>query len=723
MISTPHRILSFRHGAAAVLGVAAIIRIVYLVYYSGSPDWYHLTVDNHYHHNWAQVIAGGNLLGDETYFRAPFYVYCLAALYWLFGASLWVGRIFGLAIGIASVGATYLLGKRLFSNNIGLFAALGHALMPIAVYFEMELLLDPLFTLLLQLAFLACLRWIDKRDLRSAMIAGLLLGLAAITRPTALILVPIMGAACLWGAVTPREAIKQSAVFVLGMALLIGPIFARNLAVGGDPTLIASQGGINLYIGNNDVADGVTSQLPEPLGLNWRLRQINEIAKQAEGRNLGANEVSAYWGGQAIDWAIDNPKRFLRLYTEKLYHCISSREISNNRSLPRMLAETPVLRSLPLSFGLVFPFAVLGAFKLMRKRRLAFLVLGSILATVAVTALFFVSSRFRLPLIPYYLILATAGVGLLFSETLYSLRRGLPLAAAAAIVWLFVSVPVAPLPKPPVDSDAVTRGLFHHHRGERAEAFAFFKAAADAAPDYPEVNLNLGAAFLRLGMTDSARYYLERERELHPRRPRVYVNLSSLRMLDGDSTAALRLAEQALSLEYWDVDANKALMRAASGANGIDADSLWAIANTVGANTADNPTVLTESAIIMTNRGELDRADRLLRRALAASPPPVEIDDRAFGPDYPGSPANWSRAMGFAHYQLGYVSGLRGLVGEAVDHSCLAIKADSNLARAYVNLVTGYRVLSRFEAADSVLAEATRRFPDDPLVEAVRRRR
>ena len=118
-----------------VLLVATAVRVVYLMSYSNLPDWSFLTVDNYYHHNLAQSIAAGNILGDTTYFRAPFYVYVLGFLYSLFGSSLWVARIFGVVIGLASVTATGILGRRLYSRGVGIWAAAIHGLYPIAIFF------------------------------------------------------------------------------------------------------------------------------------------------------------------------------------------------------------------------------------------------------------------------------------------------------------------------------------------------------------------------------------------------------------------------------------------------------------------------------------------------------------------------------------------------------------------------------------------------------------
>ena len=85
-----------------VLMAAVGVRLIYLVIYSHLPEWEMLTVENWYHHNWAKSLADGNIIGDTTYFRAPFYAWCLGLLYAVFGASLWTARLFGLAIGFAT---------------------------------------------------------------------------------------------------------------------------------------------------------------------------------------------------------------------------------------------------------------------------------------------------------------------------------------------------------------------------------------------------------------------------------------------------------------------------------------------------------------------------------------------------------------------------------------------------------------------------------------------
>ncbi|MCK4656070.1 MAG: hypothetical protein KAT85_03540, partial [candidate division Zixibacteria bacterium] len=66
----------------------AALRIVYYLLYSSSMFAGDLTIDEQLHDAWAAYIAGGNLLGDSAFFRAPLYAYFLALLYKIFAANL-----------------------------------------------------------------------------------------------------------------------------------------------------------------------------------------------------------------------------------------------------------------------------------------------------------------------------------------------------------------------------------------------------------------------------------------------------------------------------------------------------------------------------------------------------------------------------------------------------------------------------------------------------------
>ncbi|MBU8934253.1 MAG: glycosyltransferase family 39 protein [candidate division Zixibacteria bacterium] len=696
-----------------VLTLAVLTRLIYLWIYQGLPEWEQLTVDNNYHHHWAQSLASGNIIGDTTYFRAPFYSFCLGLLYAVFGPSLWVARLLGIAIGVASVFLTYLLGRRIGNQKIGVIAAVIHAIYPMALYFESELLLDPLFTLLLQISLYRLLVWIDHRTLAGALGVGLMLGLAAITRPTALVLVvPMIVTVIVFHRNIPKWT-AQLALFGVGLGLVILPVSARNLMLATDPVLISSQGGINFYIGNNPEANGLSATLPEPMGHNWRIEQIEFEAEQALGRDLKPGEVSSYWATQGWRWIANNPSTFLKLYFEKLYRNFASREISNNRDIEVFSNHHPLLSYNPLCFALLLPLALLGLIGRWHMTSVR-VVLWLILVYVATGALFFFTSRFRLPLLPIYFVLTAIGLSDVYQNSRSSLRTLLRPGILVIVISLLSYLPLVPLPVGSTPHTTIAAGLYEYTQGNYLAALRLHQAARRIDSTFPEVNLNVGVAFLRLGKVDSARHYFEHELQFHPNRPKAYTNLGSLLLLEGNLKEAIAAVSESVKRQPYDVTGQSVLLRCIFADSVVgDAAVIEAVYTSAKA-TDDDIYLLNEAAILLTERGLTDAARSVLNRALNATPPPIETDDEAFAIVFRNSPENIARQRARVHYQLGYLDGKAGKFGQSIYHSQSAITLDSNLSDAYINLISAYLSTGQTAVADSLLTIARQRFPDNP---------
>ncbi|MEW6411619.1 MAG: glycosyltransferase family 39 protein [Candidatus Zixiibacteriota bacterium] len=703
--------LDISAGLIAVIIIATILRLIYLEAYHDLPLWDQLTVDNYYHHNWALSIANGNLLGDTTYFRAPFYVFCLAALYSVLGASLWVARIFGLVIGLTSILMTYKIGRRVFGHKVGLLAATIHALYPVTLYFEFELLLDPLFTLLFQIAIYRALIWWESQRTLDMFYCGLWLGLAAITRPTAMILVPIVFIVIASIRKWTLPTIKHCVAFVLGIILIVLPITVRNIVVADDPVLIASQGGINFYIGNNEAADGISAAMPEPLGFNWRIQQITFIAERDLGKKLSPGEVSTYWFNKALQWIQQNPASFISLYLEKLYRHVSNREISNNRNLDHFFDQVLILKSNPLSFGILFALSVVGVFLVWGRNNRALLLYTIIICYMLVSALFFFNSRFRLPLLPIFFVLSSYSLYWLSQRLTKHPKQVLLPLAAAVLFGLFSFHMIVKLPEGAPSQYLTSQGLYYLNNGEYRKALQTFQIARAIDPTFPETNLNIGAAFVRLGKLDSALYYFDREHEFNPLRPKTYTNIASVHLLRNQPRMALQEVEKTLQAMPYDITANLVFLRA------IFADSQLTIENfTDSALAAIDRTnghilVLNDAGAMLTSGGDLRTAATILQAALESPPPPIETDDGAFERNSPNSPANREKTKAVTCYQLGYISGMQGAFTDAVRFSKMAIERDSTMSEAYVNLISGYLSTGRVDDARRVLNIALTKFP------------
>jgi 4-amino-4-deoxy-L-arabinose transferase-like glycosyltransferase len=693
-----------------VLAVAVLARVAYLFTYSHLPEWTLLTVDNYYHHHWAQTVADGDLIGGTTYFRGPLYVWCLGLLYAVLGDSLWVGRVFGAVIGLLSVYMTWHLGRRVFGATAGIVAASLQAVFPIVIYFEAELLVDPLFMLLLQIAVFRMLIWWDSPLPRNLALAGLMLGLACITRPTGLILIPLLAALPLI-----RDGVQKrlmmSSVGIAACLLVILPITVRNTLVADDPTLIASQGGINFYLGNNPQADGLSAIMPEPLGYNWRIADVVHEASQAEGRELSPGEVSRFWYGRAFDWIREHPLDCARLYLKKLYFQISSQEISNNRDLSVYFGRLLYFRLFPIPIGVVLSLATLAVVLLWNRNKQLRLLVLIILLYAAVSSAFFYTSRFRLPLLPLYFVLAGAGVtAVSFFIRERGLRRIVALVAAFGIGVISI-VPMYRLPEANHAQALTSFGRHYYRLGQLQIAESYFTQALEEDPSFPEANTSLGAVYFRTGDIEKARAFMEKEITLHPNRITGLNNLTAL-LLETDSLArsqAVALSSRARQLRPYDRTAHLLRIRLES-LSGASRDSLLTHVLESIAATDGDIYIITEGLTQLVRKGYFTEAETVGKTADSSEAPPVEMDDSAFDPAFENSPREWARQKGMAFYLLGYVYGITERFDEAVDFAERAVSLRPDMPEAWLNLANSYHAVGNALKADSILAEAESRF-------------
>jgi 4-amino-4-deoxy-L-arabinose transferase-like glycosyltransferase len=188
----------------------------------------------------------------------PLYSYVLAGVYGIFGRSSLAVALLHIALDCASLALLYHLCKRLFPHGewVGTLAGVFYALYPYLIFQNLTLIDTPLYVLLLYgfLLLMVILRQrpsLDRGTLEVAALAGLALGLIALVRPNALIVVPLVGVWFLF-----RRSLGQFLARLLPVALVsilvVVPWVMRNYSVYGAFVPFALNGGENFYQGNNE---------------------------------------------------------------------------------------------------------------------------------------------------------------------------------------------------------------------------------------------------------------------------------------------------------------------------------------------------------------------------------------------------------------------------------------------------------------------------------------
>jgi hypothetical protein len=130
----------------------------------------------------------------------------------------------------------------------------------------------------------------------AGLMGGLLLGACVLVQPS-LQLLPVAWLVLLVMAGVRALAIARTlAIVIIGMAAVIGPWTMRNLQVLGEPVMISTNGGSNLYRVNNDLATGAFV----PLGV-IDVEALGELEGDREGKRL------------AIEWIRSHPEKFVHL--------------------------------------------------------------------------------------------------------------------------------------------------------------------------------------------------------------------------------------------------------------------------------------------------------------------------------------------------------------------------------------------------------------------------
>jgi hypothetical protein len=166
--------------------------------------------------------------------------------------------------------------------------------------------------------------------------------------------------------VPARAALGEALLFAAGLVLPILPVTLHNALVGHDFVPIASQGGVNFYIGNNPVADGYTAIVPGTRATWWGGHDAAvAIAEHARGRALRASEVSRYWTAEGLAFLRADPAAALRLYVRKLYLFWWGAEISNNEHIYFLRRYSLPMQATLWHAGLYFPFGLVGPLALL----------------------------------------------------------------------------------------------------------------------------------------------------------------------------------------------------------------------------------------------------------------------------------------------------------------------------------------------------------------------
>jgi 4-amino-4-deoxy-L-arabinose transferase-like glycosyltransferase len=330
-----------------------------------------------------------------TAWEPPLYPYLIGGVFKIFGvytyASAWVLLSINSLFAAFTTIPVYRIAHRTFGPRVALWSARTWALNPYVWYWSIHWIWDTTFTpLVLALIFLVALEMEQWPGWRGWALFGVLWGVGALANPTMLSFLPFCGLWVWWRRY--RRGLRSLAGVVLCSLvffLALSPWLARNYEAFGRLVFIRDDFGLQLRLGNNKLADGISIVTLQP-NLNKleleKFQRLGEIAYEADCRRL------------AFDWIRAHPGRFAVISLKRFFYYWNGLPRPTDSVVPWDFRSSLFLASSVM--------AVWGLMRALRQKRPAAWLFAGLVATYPTIYYFvFPHARYRHPIEPELFIL------------------------------------------------------------------------------------------------------------------------------------------------------------------------------------------------------------------------------------------------------------------------------------------------------------------------------
>ncbi len=360
--------------------------------------------------------------GEALIWRAPLYPAFLAVIYALFGehneTSVFLAQS---ALDSITAVLIFYMGTRLFSESVGLVSAVIFALHPLSAYYSLRFLSEPLFTLAFTAAITAWIAAVRTRCYMAYLAVGALIAVAALVKPVALGLWPIlMVCACYQLRSEPRRAFSAAIVLTIACLMVLAPWAHRNYRLTGSLVAVATGGGYALWLGNQMVSEGREDwEVDETTRAHLFERRGAVIADaEVSDRHLvsASNRYTSRSAIQPVHISVEEDHAFF---------IAAGREIASHPFDSALLTVRKVFRFwfrifLPdnrwaqsyivLFQALFLAFAILGMLEAKQQGGVLLALVIPVLFLTVAHALTFSTIRYSIPTIPLVTVLMTVGL-------------------------------------------------------------------------------------------------------------------------------------------------------------------------------------------------------------------------------------------------------------------------------------------------------------------------
>lgn len=527
------------------------VRILYEFEMSASPYWAAPFLDELYNYLRAKDIASGHLFLDQPFFKAPLYSYFLGILVFIFNDDFFLIKIIQHFIGLSSIIVVYFLSIRLFDKKTAIISSLICALYAPFIFYEGELLDTFLQLLFYPSILLMALKLIEKKEYKSAVILGIIMGLSALARPTIILFIPILLIYiyfCWKKSLAISKILNYLILIVIAFLITISPATLHNIFFGKDFVPIASYGGINFQIGNGEFSDGLTAGMPEKYLNIGQYNEYVEIYSEKEselltGKKLTPSEQSKFWFNKTVEYMKSNPVKAMKLMLKKHILFWNARDIRNNKDIYFVSEYSQTLKYLLyiFNFGIIGTLGLGGIYlSLKEKRSDSFLLIGFIITYWIGTSIYFVCGRFRLPVVPLMIIFSGFCIIKIYENIINKSMKNWGLVICLLISAIFINYNwynINGYTDRPRDLWNVAN--CYKEKGDYQNAIEYYNQVTKLSPNYLSAYTNLGEVYYATQNYNEAIVYFSKALEKNKNYIKAYNNIGACYEAMGDYKKAI----------------------------------------------------------------------------------------------------------------------------------------------------------------------------------------
>jgi tetratricopeptide (TPR) repeat protein len=644
--------------AVGLFLLALCVRGVYLYDSSDNPTFSAPIVDSMTYDLMARKAVEGAQITDEFFWQPLFYPLFLSAVYFLSDSSIVLARIVQALLGCVTCVLIYRLGERIFGRSAGILAGLIAAVYGPMVFFETELLAAGWAAFWSVVVMWVLIGASEKPSVWRGFVLGLCGILSIITRP---VFVPFFAAGCIWlmvvwlrRRVQPRKLLLGLVGVAAGVLVVAAPVGFLSYQTTGKATVLPNSGGVNFYIGNNPDYKETIAIRP---GLRWQELMVLPNKQGIEDRY----ERQRFFVDKTVRYVVGQPLSFFQGLVYKATQFCSSREVPRNVDVYSFRKWSLLLRAgvwkvggFGFPFGVLLPLAVVGGVYWRR------IIPGPIWLYMifypASVILVFVTSRYRVPIVPLMSVLAAGGCAAIWN--ILKGRQSAQLVVAGVIILgtcLASGVP-GPFVAEQIDYEPeLYYGLGDSldKRGQTDAGIESYYKAISLRSDYVEAHHNVALLLTKQKRSDEAIAHLSAAIKLEPNHAVLYKDLGNALIAQGKVGNAIASYNKAIQLDPTSRQAHRRL------------------------------------GLALASLGKFDAAIKHYLSALEFDPDDAET-----------------------HYSLGVAYQMKGELDKAVRQYSEAVEIDPGLDNAHSNLGVIFARRKEYDKAIKSLSEALRLRPD-----------